>query len=521
MGKEKTPFTEIRHDHALSRKADAIQGNLSSPSHPIESSEPESNLLMVVQKRLFSLVLAILALLTFPRALKLGMFLDGVTFASIARNFAEGKGTLWNLHYTEMFPDVHDQLPLGFWLQSWIYRLFGDHLLLDSLWSVGMGFIIVLLLIPIWRMTSRGNEGMDVGAWWPAFLFLLSPIVGRALTHNLLEFTMTVFVLAASSMALFGLTRNSLLAQLGCGIASGLLLICAALTKGPPGVYPLILPLIAAIFLPHVFRWRQALKSTLLITATLVGGIAIIYFADTEARNFFHAFYEYQIVTRLGVRVPGTRAWWWMLYKSTPELAVPLAVGVLGAFLTRSSLQIIKNRRFWFFLAFAFSGSLPILLSSLQYGRYLLPSLPFFALAFGALFQSVGIRVEQFLQQCRIWSWCLMGVTITGLILAFSLMIANTGKVRRAKVFHSDLTRQNLQLEKWALISVCPTDLAYSWELVANMQRVYGASLMPREGEPFLLVKKGSHCTVPPHCKPLQPTPPVRYMLFRCSFDPD
>jgi hypothetical protein len=256
------------------------------------------------------------------------------------------------------------------------------------------------------------------------------------------------------------------------------------------------------------------------MTVTLIGGIAIIYFADTEAKDFFHAFYEYQIVTRLRVRTPGTRAWWWMLYKSIPELGVPLGIGALGAFLTRSSVQIIKNRRFWFFLAVALSGTLPILLSFLQYGRYLLPSLPFFALAFGALFESVGIRVEQFLQQRRMWSFGVVGVTITCVILSFSLMIANAGKVRRAKVFHSDLTRQNIQLEKWALISVCPTDLAYSWELVANMQRVYGASLMPRAGEPFLLVKKGSQCPIPPRCKPLQSTSPVRYMLYRCPSDP-
>jgi MFS family permease len=476
--------------------------------------------LIAVRNILFLLVLAILTLVTFPRVLKIGMFVDGVTNASIARNFAEGKGTPWDLHYTEMFPHVHDQVPLGYWLQSWVYRLFGDHLFLDPLWSVGMGFIIIFFLIPLWRMTSRRNGDKTVGAWWPACLFLLSPIVARSLTHNLMEFTMTVFVLAASSVALFGLTRRSLLAQLGYGISSGLLLICASLTKGPPGVFPLVLPLLAAAFLPHLFQWRQALVSTLSITVVLVGGIAIIYFADTDARNFFHAFYEYQIVSRLGARPPGTRAWWWMLYKSIPGLAVPLGIGALGAFLTKSPVHIIKNRRFWFFLAVALSGTLPILLSSLQYGRYLLTSLPFFALAFGSLFESVGIRCEQFLQQRRMWSWGVVGVVTTCVILAFSLMIANAGKVRRAKVFHSDLVRQNVQLEKWALISVCPTDLAYSWELVANMQRVYGASLVPRAGEPLLLVKKGSQCPIPPHCKPLQSTSPVRYMLYRCLSDP-
>ncbi|MFQ5932091.1 MAG: hypothetical protein ACE5MM_06770, partial [Nitrospiraceae bacterium] len=133
------------------------------------------------RRHLFLLTLAMLALLTFPRILKVGMFFDGVTFASIARNLAEGKGTFWAPYYTEtVYPSFLEYLPLGFWLQSWVYRLFGDHVTLDPIWDLGMGVLIVLLLVPMWRLTCR-NDQSSVGAWWPVLLFVSVPMTAKTL----------------------------------------------------------------------------------------------------------------------------------------------------------------------------------------------------------------------------------------------------------------------------------------------------------------------------------------------------
>ena len=56
------------------------------------------------------------------------MFFDGITFASIARNLAEGRGRFWEPSYTAtIYPAFYEHPPLGFWLQSLWFRALGDH----------------------------------------------------------------------------------------------------------------------------------------------------------------------------------------------------------------------------------------------------------------------------------------------------------------------------------------------------------------------------------------------------------
>jgi hypothetical protein len=56
--------------------------------------------------------------------LSYGMFLDGITYASMARNMAQNSGSFWRPYYTAtVAPRFYDQSPSGFWLQSWAYRL--------------------------------------------------------------------------------------------------------------------------------------------------------------------------------------------------------------------------------------------------------------------------------------------------------------------------------------------------------------------------------------------------------------
>ncbi|MFQ5520747.1 MAG: ArnT family glycosyltransferase, partial [Candidatus Methylomirabilia bacterium] len=462
--------------------------------------------------------LAVFALLTLPRVLKVGMFFDGVTFASLARNLAEGKGTFWVLHYTEIvWPRYFDVPPLGFWLQSWVYRLLGDHVTLDPIWDLGMGVLIVLLLVPMWRLTWR-NDQTASGAWWPVLLFVSVPMTAKTLTHNLMEHPMAVFVLAASVLALLGLRRQDMPAQIGYGVASGLLLIAAGLTKGPQAMFPLMLPFFAAVFFSAVVRWRQAVVCTVSMAATLVGGVAIIYFSSPGARELFHGFTQGVLLQLQGGRGGGQASRVAFLGDAVLHLGVPAGIGVLGALLCKSRIQPLQNRRFGFFVALACCGSLPLFVSPKLYGRYLFPSLPFFALALGALFESVAVRVEQLVQERRAWSRGIVGAAIGGGAIAVSLMVVNAGEVRRAKAFHADLPLQDIHLEEdRALVSVCPSALATDWRLVANMQRVYRASLTGTTGGRFLLVEKGGQCSIPSRCELLQASSPLRYLVYRCE----
>ena len=67
------------------------------------------------RRALLLLVVSVYCLLVLPRLLSYGMFVDGIVYASIARNMAENYGSFWQPYYTAtVAPVFSDQPPLGF-----------------------------------------------------------------------------------------------------------------------------------------------------------------------------------------------------------------------------------------------------------------------------------------------------------------------------------------------------------------------------------------------------------------------
>jgi len=100
--------------------------------------------------RLFTVAVCAAALV--PRVAHRGMFVDGVTYASIARNLALGRGSFWSPSYTlTLYPQFHEHPPLGFWLQSWWFRLLGDHLFVERAYSIAVALATAVLIAAIWR----------------------------------------------------------------------------------------------------------------------------------------------------------------------------------------------------------------------------------------------------------------------------------------------------------------------------------------------------------------------------------
>jgi hypothetical protein len=60
------------------------------------------------------LTAAALAAAILPRLAQRGMFVDGVTYASIARNLSQGRGSFWSPFYTAtIYPQFHEHPPFG------------------------------------------------------------------------------------------------------------------------------------------------------------------------------------------------------------------------------------------------------------------------------------------------------------------------------------------------------------------------------------------------------------------------
>ena len=368
--------------------------------------------------------LAVFAAATVPRLAHRGMFVDGVTYASIARNLAEGRGTFWVPSYTAtLYPQFHEHPPLGFWLQSLWFRLLGDHLFVERLYTAVVALATGVLIGLIWRRLDtdaassgdhvveddgRGTAGYsardDCGQaeggqcgqngldWVPLVLWIAVPVVSWSIVGNLLETTVALFTTGAVLSSLAAVSDTSgesrrdnpaskvtaFDATTGWSVLSGFCVVAAGLTKGPVGLFPLVAPL-AFLLLPNGrHAWRA-----LVVQWTTVAACALLLWTSGTARASLTQYVNQQVMAALaGQReVSGSMA-----------IVKTLLQGVLLPMVGVGALAIAATRRFVLpsptariralaFFSVGLSGTLPILASAKQAGHYLVPAVPLFALA--------------------------------------------------------------------------------------------------------------------------------------------
>jgi len=77
-------------------------------------------------------IAALFMLMTGFRLFAEGMFVDGVTYAAISRNLANGLGSFWEPHFSATLDtQFHGHPPLALGMQSLAFRVFGDSLLVE------------------------------------------------------------------------------------------------------------------------------------------------------------------------------------------------------------------------------------------------------------------------------------------------------------------------------------------------------------------------------------------------------
>ena len=138
------------------------------------------------------------------------MFLDGVTYAAISKNLANGIGTLWQPQYTATFnQEFYGLPPVFFIIQSLFFKLLGNHFMVERLFSFGMLLLSGYALVLLWRTVTKPIN-LHQYAWLPLILWITIPQVAWTYTNNMLE-TMVeclFFVLFISYIVLLILKRT-------------------------------------------------------------------------------------------------------------------------------------------------------------------------------------------------------------------------------------------------------------------------------------------------------------------------
>lgn len=425
----------------------------------------------------FTLAIGIALLL--PVMVQEGMFLDGVSYAAIARNMAVGLGDFSHPHYTAtLYPVCYEQPPLALWIQSLFFRLFGDHFWVERLFSCSMATLTGLGIYLNCRLLLKQEASNLQAASWLSVLFWIStPLVFWAYQNNLLECTMSVFVQFSIFLALKFAVSSQKLMLLGAACLSA----CAVLCKGPVGFFPIITPIAVALVFPRPRILPALMTSGFLLICTL-GLLGVMIWAIPDMEEYLDYYLNKQLFSTLsGQREKSPRSSLYFIVDLVSQIAIP-AVG-LFVLLAKSKFQDLSfSRSARFCIALGLAGTLPLVLTPKQSVHYLLPAIPFFALGF-AFECSRRIKWGDFIVQRNKWI-SFLSTFILVVSLGFSLFY--WGKSRRDVEKIKAVKAICTQIGKHAVLSI-PEAYSGDWLLAAYFARFGNISLDSRELHEYYL----------------------------------
>ncbi|MFT6745750.1 MAG: 4-amino-4-deoxy-L-arabinose transferase-like glycosyltransferase [Glaciecola sp.] len=424
---------------------------------------------------------ALFLLLTIPSLFSDGMFLDGLMYASIAKNLSLEHGGVWSLHYTNTFAsEFNGHPPLAFLLQSLVFKLFGDHLWVERWYSLGTYFAISFFLYRIWKFIGKSK-----GTFWLPMLFLaLVPLMTWSTANNMLENTMSVFTCAAVYFYLLS-TRGLKYWFL---LLSALMVVFAFLSKGFTGLYVWVFPFVFWL-IGNQRNVKRGLLDALFLVALSVLLILILFYLNEDAYKAMDRYYQIQVVGSLE-SVTTVRSRFYIVTKLLTELLIPLGIMLLLYLWAkrtgnRISLRSDEKVAVVFFIV-GFCGVLPIVVSLKQSGFYIVTTFPFFVIALSLL---VINGAELFQRSVLLTRLKLVKVIVlvlaVGCVVMFFVSISRIGRDKSKIIM---LTTFDDDIEDDTTIFI-PRNMWSDWNIHAYFSRLKNVSLStntPDQGALYL-----------------------------------
>lgn len=458
-----------------------------------------------VRIRGFVFVLLLFITLVIPRTVSKGIFLDGLTYSSISRNLAEGVGTFWSPYYTEtVYKVFHELLPLGFYLQSFWFRIFGDKIWIEKAYGITVTLLAILFfMLTLWSLENLGQDNDLPGSrstriCWSGFLLVVTPVIAYSARNNLLETTVVFFVFLATFSAVRSFSSKT---PFCWSVLSGLFVMAAFLSKSIPGIFPLVIyPAVGIIFRkPGWFRrWCYQIS-------VVLGLLIAIFIFSNDGKTAILDHLRQQVVASVAGKREVAESKLALGKCFLQEFSVPLAFSLL--------LCGVKKWRFGrtqkFLLIVGLAGFLPLLLSPKQARRYLIPSLPFFAGALGYC-SAGGIEKLKNKKIGQLFKRVAIPLLVTTCIVSG---LVERGKIHKNKKQWKEVLPvwEELQVyKKRALVEPC--GFTPGWTDHAFYQRYFKWSFGPG---PYILQRKDIPCNLPSNIEVVIDAPKIKLWVSK------
>ena len=454
-------------------------------------------------------VLGYFLLVYAPRFIMEGMFGDGLTYSSIGRNMAMGQGSFWAPYFSSSFwlpfnttKVFYEHPPLAMYLQSLLFRLFGDQLFVEKLYSLIICLSTVLGIVLIWRLIFKESHWVRWD-WLPVIIWFGMPEVEWTVPNNMLDNTQALFcVFGVYFFMLANFKRPSFLIAL----ISGCCIFLGFLSKGPVSLFVIVFPVLYLYIGKN--KSKVVFNGLGLILGLLLPLLFCFYYPP--ARLFLTRYINQQFLSALlGNReiADSSDAFWGHFYifrsiynQILSGLIFNLLVFILILWKKGKSSFSFKSdsnwKYFWVFTVLAISGSFPIALSSKQADYYLLPSTPFYAISLAILGVILLKVVENEIVIELRKKVVLLSVAVY-LFISIGFASYHIGKVRKYEkdIIH-DLPILAKYIPKSSKIWVCP-EMMNDFTIHTYLQRYLRAELTLNENDTKYFLSQINGCSPP------------------------
>jgi hypothetical protein len=289
----------------------------------------------------------------------------------------------------------------------------------------------------------------------------------------------------------------------------------AFLTKGLPGLFPLLVPFLYGI---HDYRHGivKGTVQTIIISALLCGfvtGLGLL--VPTAGENILH-YLKSEVATQFDKLNSSTLQHRGLLFLDLlkhllPALMCLVAINMVRNKTRRTPVEARRNMRF--FLTLAVLAAVPLLVLKDQPVQSLLPAVPLFAMAFGV---SVLPSLQQSMEDNSI-SWRSLGFVFNTVaaVTLLTLCFAMYNHPTRYRTLLSDTEKISESVGDVKLVS-CDWSTADDYQLNAYLQRKHRIALVGGTEYEFLLMKKSERLN-PPDGYQAELVPLDNYVLYKKS----
>lgn len=406
------------------------------------------------QASLYFIVIGVFLLLISGSFLSEGLSNVGMNNAVVSQRMAEGFEGFWLPSLTTPGNiDRMNYLPLGYWIESQWYRVFGSNsFMAEKVYSVLTYFIIAALMIWIWYLIGMPRRT----GWVPLMCWITIPIVSWSATNNLLESTMTIFVMLSvvfliksekatavirMRVAVSKAATTYMISQVVWVALAAIAMELAFMVKGFSGLFPIVLPLFFWLIVNREGAFYPWISMGFILLVWIVTMFVVVFISPDVYHHLYNYLHHQMIGGLLHVQTVASR--FYIIYVLVVQAALPLAILAIISLLRIKSrpfyrfmlfwrhsekltaVEVEHSRMGWMMLALGLSGILPIMLGLKQQEFYIVPTLPFFALAMGCLIYDL------------IEDWLLnISKLANGVLVAIAVLVFGSGLILNISSIH-------------------------------------------------------------------------------------